>query len=40
MVESAQAQAYEVPACVMNEEVKAFEPEINDIFVVLDSGDY
>ena len=37
MVESS---AVEVPSCVMNESVKAFEPEIDDIFVVLDSGDY
>ena len=37
MVESS---ALEVPSCVMNESVKAFEPEIDDIFVVLDSGDY
>ena len=39
MVETT-SQAEEVPSCVINETVKAFEPEINDIFVVLENGDY
>ena len=32
--------AEEVPACVMNDEVREYEPSLEDIFVIIKSGDY
>ena len=29
-----------VPASVMNDQVKAYEPKLDDIFFVIESGDY
>ena len=37
MVES---KADEAPACVINDEVREYEPDLDDIFSVLDSGEY
>ena len=31
---------YEVPACVMNDDVKDYEPTLDDIFFIIPSGDY
>ena len=30
----------EVPSCVMNDEVKDYEPTLDDIFFIIPSGDY
>ena len=46
MVESTQAeqnpegQAVDIPECVMNDEVRNFEPTLDDVFIILPSGDY
>ena len=50
MVEAAEAQVAgtgglfqnvgEIPSKVMNEEVKEFEPSLEDMFFIIPSGDY
>ena len=30
----------EVPECVMNDEVRNYEPSLEDVFVIIPSGDY
>ena len=44
MVESVGEQAAttseEVPECVLNDTVRNFEPELEDVFVIIPSGDY
>ena len=30
----------EVPSCVMNDEVKEYEPTLDDMFFIIPSGDY
>ena len=29
-----------VPECVMNDEVREFEPDLDDIFFIIPTGDY
>merc|ERR1711920_547943 len=30
----------DIPECVMNDEIRNFEPTLDDVFIILPSGDY
>ena len=38
--ESGAATSTEVPECVMNDEIRNYEPSLEDVFVIIPSGDY
>lgn len=39
MVEST-GQEVAIPDCVINDEVRQYEPSLDDIFVILENGEY